>query len=196
MIQQTMVSDMETAKKARELSEEASNIVEAYEAFEVNTIQDYEQAGTYLKDVKAKQKQIDEVRKSMTKPLDDAKKRIMDFFRNPNDILKKAEGLLKNKMLAYDKHQQEIAKKREAMLQKQFKDAEVKPVVQAPKVKIDGIKKMTIWKYRVDDINKVPREWLIIDEKKMNAFAKATKGSIPVEGITIYSEETIASSSR
>lgn len=194
--QMPLISDMETAKKARELSEEASHVVQTYETFAVETVQHYEQAGHFLKDVKAKQKQIDEVRKGMTKPLDDAKKRIMEFFRKPTEILKEAEALLKTKMLNFDKQQQELIKKREALIEKQFKDAEIKPIVNAPKIKIEGIKKMTIWKYRVVDINKVPREWLIIDEKKMNQFAKATKGSIPVEGIEIYSENTIASSSR
>ncbi len=48
------------------------------------------------------------------------------------------------------------------------------------------------WKYRVKDINKVPKEWWILDDKSLSAFAKSTKGNKKIEGIEIYSESSLA----
>ena len=48
-----------------------------------------------------------------------------------------------------------------------------------------------IWKFRVVNPDLVPREYLIIDEKKLNEIARTTKGTINIAGIEFYSEKSI-----
>ena len=48
------------------------------------------------------------------------------------------------------------------------------------------------WKARITDEQAVPREWLIINEKALNAFARSTKGKVPVAGVEFYSESVLS----
>lgn len=57
--------------------------------------------------------------------------------------------------------------------------------------KVVGISTRVMWKHRVKDAKKVPREFLIVDEKALAAHARSTKGMVPVEGVEFYSEPII-----
>jgi hypothetical protein len=52
------------------------------------------------------------------------------------------------------------------------------------------------WKARVVDAAAVPREWLVVNQQALDAFAKATKGAVPVAGVEMYEETSLASSSK
>jgi hypothetical protein len=72
--------------------------------------------------------------------------------------------------------------------------AVVAPVVtvapMAEKQKGESTRK--IWKARVVDAAKVPRQWLMVNEKALDAYAKATKGVSPVSGVEFYEESQLA----
>ena len=56
---------------------------------------EYDTASVVLKEVKSRYKELDEQRKSITKPLDDAKKAVMELFKRPLDLLGQAETKIK-----------------------------------------------------------------------------------------------------
>ena len=60
----------------------------------------------------------------------------------------------------------------------------VQPVIQ-------GVSTRTIWKFRIVDESKIPREYLSPNEVKLGAFARSTKGLVAVEGIEFYSQQII-----
>jgi hypothetical protein len=159
----------------------------------------------------------------MTKPLDDSKKVIMDFFRRPQDALASAEQSIKRSMLSYQQEQDRIrraeqqrieeenrkaaeklakqaaaqAKKgndeKAAELQQQAEAKKEEVVIVAPKVApVAGIQMRTLWKFEVVDATLVPRDYLAIDEAKIGSVVRATKGSMTIPGVRIYSEETLA----
>jgi hypothetical protein len=68
----------------------------------------------------------------------------------------------------------------------------VAPVV--PVVAGQSIRKT--WKARVVDVALVPREWMTPNMAALESFAKATKGAVPVAGVEMYEETSLASSSR
>ena len=62
-------------------------------------------------------------------------------------------------------------------------------VIVAPVIeKVAGERKVTTWKARVVDANAVPRAWLTPNLQTLGAFAKATKGAMPVPGVEFYCE--------
>jgi Asp-tRNA(Asn)/Glu-tRNA(Gln) amidotransferase A subunit family amidase len=81
--------------------------------------------------------------------------------------------------------------KKEAL--RQQAEAIIAPVVNVAPVaqKTKGVSTRKIWKARVIDAAAVPREWLIVDDKALNGFAKATKGSKKIDGVEFYQEETL-----
>jgi hypothetical protein len=76
--------------------------------YAVTTPQQYAAGGEELKRVKAAQKRLDELRKSMTRPLDAAKSAIMGFFRTPEEKLARAEAGIKRAMIVYSDEQERI----------------------------------------------------------------------------------------
>lgn len=91
------------------MARSAASAIALVEAFEVVDASTFELAGEELRGIKRRATELDEKRKSITKPLDDAKKAVMDLFRGPIDLLTKAEGILKAKMLDYQREEQRKA---------------------------------------------------------------------------------------
>ena len=87
--------------EAQELIKEAEGIVAEYRTYTIVDNAQYSSAGDALKRIKTKAAELEELRKSMTKPLDESKKRIMDFFRKPLDFLAQAESIIKRSMLGF-----------------------------------------------------------------------------------------------
>lgn len=94
---------------AAALGKGAAAALQLVEAFEVIDQPSLDLAGEELRAIKAKQVELDTKRKAITKPMDEAKSAVMDLFRGPIELLVKAEGLLKGKVLAYQREQERIA---------------------------------------------------------------------------------------
>ena len=84
---------------------------------------DYDSAATILKQVKARFNELDKQRKEITKPLDEAKKSVMNLFNNPLSLLEKAESFIKSKMIGYTAEVERKAREEQIRLQK-LADAE------------------------------------------------------------------------
>jgi hypothetical protein len=69
----------------------------------------YEIAAEELRGIAKKRDQIEELRKSLTRPLDESKKRIMALFRQPDEILANAEQALRGAMLTFQQAEQKKA---------------------------------------------------------------------------------------
>lgn len=94
---------------AAALSKGAEAALQLVEAFEVVDAPSAELAGEELRAIKTRAAALEEQRKAITKPMDDAKKAVMDLFRGPVDLLARAEGILKGKLLAYQQEEQRKA---------------------------------------------------------------------------------------
>lgn len=62
---------------------------------------DYALASDELAQIKGKAKELDDLRKGIVKPLDEARQKIQDLFRRPLELLTDAEKRLKGSMLSY-----------------------------------------------------------------------------------------------
>jgi len=64
----------------------------------------------------------------------------------------------------------------------------VAPVVAPTFKRAAGVSARQAWKWRLVDENKVPREYLIIDEKKINSIVRAMGAKANIPGIEVYPE--------
>ena len=217
---------LEIPAQAKQLIEETEIVVAQAQTFAIATATDYQLAGEELKAIKGRMKELDDLRKTMTRPLDEAKKHIIAMFFPVEDGLKKAESLIKRAMLGYQqeqerKRQEEEARlrkiaedeqrRRDALASKQAEKARARgeedraqeildnvPVIPTPVVlkeqpKVKGISTRKVWKFRIIDAKQLPREYMLPNEKMLLAFARATKGTIPVAGVEFYVEDILAS---
>lgn len=182
----------------------------------------YEAAAHELQEVKGKIKALDALRKSITRPLDEAKAKIMDLFRVPAERLEKAEGALKRALVTFADEQErkrraeqarldELARKEREKLQRQADAAAAKgreeraavleataavvvaPIAQSVAPKVAGVSFRSIWRAEVVDASLVPREYLMVDQAKLDKVAAALKGDTVIAGVKVR-EDRIASS--
>lgn len=107
-----------TTPDAATLSRQTKMLVYSADSIAILSLGDYEEAGEELREVKKKHKELDTLRKSITKPMDEAKGGVMALFRAPLDFLEKAENILKGKMIAYANEQKKIQAAEEARARK------------------------------------------------------------------------------
>ena len=251
-----MDSQVLVSVEAQKAVEETAIMVKSFDNYIVSAPEEYKGANDDLRRIKVKTKQLDDLRKSLTKPLDESKKRIMEFFSKPLEFLEKAESAVKSAMLNWQQEQerirleeerkiQEAARKEEERLRKIKEEQErvwrekqealrkeaerlenegkskeaMKALIEAEKAKIKaderaaqaeeisvpvpvleskvekmaGLSTRTIWKFRITDSNKIPRQYLIPNEKMLGDVAKTTKGSLQIDGVEFYSEEILSS---
>lgn len=215
------------APEAATLITDATGVLTSAEAYAIDSAPMYQLAAEELQGIKKRVKDLNDRRVFITKPLDEAKARVMDLFRRPLEILGQAETLLKRSMLNYQNEQERLRQEREtearraaaeeterlrreqekqaAKLEKKgnveeaaaVRAAPVAPVpvvvapVETPKVK--GISTREVWKARVVDAARVPREYLVVNDKMLAQVAQATKGQLVIPGVEFYSEQVLAS---
>ena len=203
-------------------TEQTQALSQSYDNFEIATASAYAHAGEDLKQLKSAWKEIDALRKSLTKPLDHSKKKIMDFFREPLNRIKQAESKVSSAMIGWAKEQERIRKAEEerlreaqrkeaARLAKLAAKAEARgdrekasefdsraedvgfaaPVAVPKTTKIAGLAMTEIWKYRVVDVSKIPRQYMIPNDKMLGQMARSSKGLFKVEGVEFYSEDSV-----
>lgn len=85
--------------------------------FTIASNDDYAKAAGILKTVKGRYQEIETKRREMTLPLDETKRRIMDFFRQPLEQLSNAERQIKTAILAFTQEQEKIRREQEEGLQ-------------------------------------------------------------------------------
>lgn len=188
----------------------------------------YEAANSHLITIKGKIKELEELRRSITKPIDEGKKRIMDLFRVPLDKLDQAKGVLSRAIMSYSEEQEKKRLALQEKLQREAEDrarkeqerlqaraekaedkgqadkaealleqaAEVVPdpvpvVLEMPKPK--GLAYRDNWKAVVVDVDQVPREYMIPDQKALDKIMQATKGTIKIPGIKAVNEKILMS---
>lgn len=109
---------MEKLTKVEELKKEITPVINAANGLIVETADQYASAGEFLKRIKGRMAQVDEV---LIEPLRETKRNITQQMKNLDDIfmvqLKKAESKVKSKMLHYDRIEEEKRLKEQRRLQ-------------------------------------------------------------------------------
>src|SRR3990167_398270 len=105
----------QAATKAQEFEGITTDVLASAEQFEIVTQDQYVGSADLLKQIKKRASDLDDLRKSLTRPLDEAKTRIMDLFRPAGDRLAQAEQTLKNAMIVFTREQERIRREEEAL---------------------------------------------------------------------------------
>jgi hypothetical protein len=190
-------------------------------SYKVTTEDDYRAAGGMLTHIKGRLGELAELRLSITRPMDAAKKRVLDLFRTPEANYSAAERGIKLAMAAFTTRQEaarreeqrrldEAARKRadalrsRAMLAesagKSGKAAEleakantvVAPVLPKATPKVAGVQVREVWKFAIEDEAKLPREYTMPDEQKIRRVVQALKSDARIAGVRVWSENTVA----
>lgn len=87
--------------------DEAKRALQVALSYEIDSPEMLDAAATELAGIVARKKAITEKRMDITRPLDAAKRAVMDFFAAPLDLLEQAERALKGGMVTYERKERE-----------------------------------------------------------------------------------------
>lgn len=217
--------------RANTLTHDAASIINQCQKVTVTNDDQRTNILELVKKIKSVSKGLEDERMATTRPMDEAKKQVMDLYRAPLDNLTKAEGVIKKAVLDYDNEQrrkaQELQRKLQAEAEEKARKEREKlaaqaqkaieagkeekasallekadevqvfvPIVQTVETKTAGVSTRKVWKYRITDVNLLPREYMVPNEALLSGLARSTQGNIPVAGVEFYAEDVLAVSSR
>lgn len=219
-----MPPSYEADPEVQELQRETEAIVARAAEFAVATAEQYSAAGVDLTRIKAAQKKLDLIRTKITRPMDAAKKAVLELFRAPAEKLANAEAMIKRALVKYQAEQDrlrqeeqrradEAARKERERLQERatravasgkVEKAEVlqqqaasvvAPVIQREAPRVSGLSSTVVWKFEVVNASEVPREYCSVDETKIRKIVSALKGDTKIPGVRIYPDTQIRAGS-
>jgi len=203
---ETAVRQFDEARaKINEIAQQCKNII-------VSNDDSLATAENLAKTAREVDKLIETKRKEVTKPLLDRKKEIDNFAKEITAELNDAVKGLRSQILTYKQEQErkrqeelrrieeEKRKKEEELKAKLAAEEEIKPEevqefkeIRAEEQKLQsapapsGIRKQ--WTFELVDLNKVPHQYLMLDEAKVKAAIKLGVRDIP--GIRIFQKESL-----
>jgi hypothetical protein len=207
-------------KKAAEIAAEAFAVLDRVAEMPVETYAEYEAAGRALREMKGGMQLVD----ARVGPLvsaahqtHKAAKSIETAFKGP---MEKLLGVVKMKMRAVIVREEirgaspleEIGLDQEKLaaayaLAEDGKQEEAEALLAEAGVftpdelpeglpKIDGVSIRTEWSWKVIDENKIQREYLMPDKKKIGGVVRAMHDKTKIKGITVYSFPNLAISAK
>ena len=155
-------------------------------------------------------KEITKQESAMVGPLRDAEQKIKSSMltyqsqeeRKRFEAQRKAQEEADKKAMAERARlEREAAKLKTPELKEQRLEmaaAVVAPVVSVASVipVINGQNIVKRWRAKVVNVDAVPREWMIVNQSALDAFARSTKGAVKVAGVEFVESANLASSSK
>jgi hypothetical protein len=208
---------MESLQKRNDYLELQSNIETALEesrSVAIFSEKELDKAGFYIKKYKQLDKEIEKIRKTITDPLNKEIKEINSEFKNLSSEYQEELERLNNEVNDFLKEKRRKEEEEKAKEQKEmedsliseaeiFNDETVLDNIPQIEIKRESLGQMAntlttarIKKWRVIDLDKVDRKYLIIDEQMISRLRKDYDFEViqqPINGIEFYYEETIRS---
>lgn len=199
------------------LQADANSMLELSKSYTIDNCTDRRFAAEDLLTIKRKAKELEDLRKDITRPLDASKKAVMNLFRGPQDWLKEAENTLKCKVMEWD-HKAEMmleaaqekfnaqadAERARLEAEGDFLEAEMlpTPIANMGSGDVDGVYYTQTWKAEVVDKfeliqavleRKVPDDILTVNTTVLNAAARQLKDRLShhIPGTKSYQEKVL-----
>lgn len=172
-----------------------------------------EAAAEILKEIKGRQKRVKDIFGPIKDKTHKAWKEVCDQEKGYLDPLNKAESFLKSKMGTYQMEQDRIRREEEKRLQEEARKKEEarrkeqaektgdnsileKPIV-VPQIKVQNLEQpkgtsfVEKWNFKIVDPDKVPKEFLVIDEKAIASIVRVKKGNTNIPGVEVYATKEV-----
>ena len=221
-----MEASIALTQEARDITARALTIPKEAKALRVVDVVTYARAGEVLVAVKELRRQIDAAFNPIIQKAHETHREALAQKKKAEAPLVEAEGIIKPQIAAYQAEQERIRRAEEARIRAELAKAEEEarlqaaieaeaegrkeeaeeileePVQVAPVVlpkampKLEGVSTRKIWKYRIVDESKIPREYMMPDLAKIGGVARSLGDKARIPGVEIYPEAIVAAGGR
>jgi hypothetical protein len=158
----------------------------------IETAEDFQVFADTLREIKTKRKIIEEEKDKVTRPMREALAAARELFDKIDDQYKTAESTIKRLIADYSVREQEAERKKlAAALDSGNARALVDLASQAAPV-AQGVSTRDKFEFVIKDPSLVPDEYKCIDEKKIGAVVRASKGTIVIPGVEVVISTTVS----
>ncbi len=199
--------------KIEEISKDVTVIKKEFESISIETQEDFIKATEFVSKVKGRLSRIEDLRKFFVAPLKLHIKDIDSKFKPQSKFLESIIDDIKSKISTYHLKKEEEARIEEKRLEKlrEKRDerreksgleqiatpvATVKRPESSAKTESGTVTTRKVWKFRVVDINKVPRSFLRCSIVHATVQQKIDAGIREIKGLEIYEDIQVNISAR
>lgn len=196
------MADEIVKKEMQNETKDAQDVLDHVNGFEIKGQEDLEFAAELLADAKGHWNRLEEKRKKITQPMREALNEVQALFKPALNFYAECEVLLKTKIA--EAHREAQAEQDRALAAAQTAHEQgdragtAAALAKAQTSELEnpkGVSTRDVWKWRITHILSVPRQYLIIDQAKINKIVKERKGDTQIPGIEVYKETSVASRS-
>ena len=160
--------------------------------FQITNDEQQEQIAGVLRKVKEKSRELEDRRKEITGPMNQALRSVNDLFRQPKLRLDALEALLKEKIALFLRTRAEVNRQliATAAVASTPQAASQSLAQVAPIAPPTGVTVRKVWKFAIDNPDAVPREFCSPDPDKIKLVDPATTH---IPGVRFYQEDQVSS---
>ena len=186
--------------------DDRDKLVATCQSIEVKDQDSFTMAEIGLKRITASANEIEKQRKTITKPIDDAKKQVMAMVAEAVAPLESEKDRLKSEMSEFIKAQEKArAEAEEAKAQAaadaaendpfggSFDPAQAVAVIQPTAVQRIATAVKKIWRFEITEPALVPREFCMPDERLIREFVQREKVGAAIPGVRTWEDTDVRS---
>lgn len=214
------------AATPEQVVERALSVPERAKEIVIQDSQSFERAGGILTAIKALRGEINEAFDPIIKKAYAAHKEAVAQKKRAEVPLVEAEKYLKPQIAKYIAEQERIQRAEEERLRyeaaKQAEEEQLQAALAAeeagdraeaaaiieddnplppiilsdPTPKLEGVSVRKLWKFRIVDVNKIPRQYMLPDEKAIGAVVRGLRDKANIPGIEVYAVDSVAAEAK
>lgn len=173
-----------------ELQTQSNNLLEVVEFITINTDQELEEANGVLHRIATLRKAAKAHFESLKKPFNEAMANLRAKEKEFLEPMEKGEQAIKKLIVGYNAKRDAQLKEEQAKLEAlsaQLSETglSVLPSVKLEKPKLKGTVVRNRYDFDIVDVNKIPREYLIVDTAAIGKVVRALKDKTNIPGIKV-----------
>lgn len=198
MSKQTDTTHAQAQAAAKEQLVIANEWFNETQGFVITSSEDQELVAGILRDVKARYKLIEEKRKEITVPLNQALKAVNDLFRPARERFEEIEKNLKEQIAGYlERKEVENAEAYQVAASASTAEEAVEALSTFASVAPPaGVSVRYVWKFEVINPEMVPAEFCSPDPDKIKAYVASTAGEPAIPGVWFTKAPVVTSRAR
>lgn len=165
---------------------EAEEMIEQLADFTIENEEAAEIAAELFNDVNNQINELEAKRTSVTGPLNKSLRELNSWFKPAKQALEKAKSVFKRELEAW-------AEKQESLRLAACEECNAKEVLElAVAPTPSNLGSRTTWTFEVEDMSKVPIEFMMVNEQAVRAAIKATDPeTLEIDGIRIFQKTSV-----
>ena len=181
--------DLVTAQKTcKQMKKDSDAWIDVIDGFQIENAEHAELAKEVLSELKEKLDLVEETRTGITKPLLEAKRKVDALFKPVTTSLKSSLDTMRGRLGKYTAQQREEAQRLLAQASQSEPEEAAALVAASNRAKAEAPSVREVWRFEIEDVSKLPSQFLIPDEKAIGAVVRSQKGNAKIPGVKVFVE--------